>query len=131
MKKHLILVMLAGLFTFCACSDDDDNNPDEKDPIVGTWAVISIEPAAINIDECEETSTVTFNDNNTGTATFYTAEAACAPLSADAAWQNEGNDNYSMTVPVLGSVSGTVEFSGQNEFFFTSEEGVMITFQKQ
>lgn len=130
MKKHLILFMVAGLFTFSACSDDDDNG-DTQDPIVGTWAVVSIQPPAININDCEETSTITFNSNNTGSAIFYSAEAGCAPLTAAGAWQNEGDDTYSINVPVLGDVSGSVDFNGPNEFFFVTENGVTITFEKQ
>lgn len=130
MKKHLILLMLTALFTFSACSEDDDNGT-ENDPIVGTWAVVSITPPAINIEDCEQTSTITFNDNNSGSAIFYTAETDCVAMTTAGAWQNEGNDSYSINVPVIGNVSGTVEFNSESEFYFVTENGVTILFRKQ
>ncbi len=130
MKKHLILLMLSALFTFSACSDDDSGT-ETKDPIVGTWAVVSITPPAINIDDCEQTSTITFNDNNSGSATFYAAETECVPMTTTGVWQNVGNDTYSINVPVLGNVSGSVEFNSASEFYFITENGVTIVFEKQ
>lgn len=131
MKKYMILLLLTGLFSFSACSDDDDAGTENEDPIVGTWIVTSVEPAQFNIEACEEASTITFNENNTGSATFYIEETGCAATNASGDWSNEGGDVYTITVPVIGSMTGSVDFNGANEFFFVTDAGVTITFQRQ
>ena len=131
MKKYMILLLLTGLFSFSACSDDDDSGKDNNDPIIGTWIVASVDPATINIDACEEDSTITFNENNTGNATFYIEETNCLPANTTGAWSNNGGDEYTISVPVIGDLTGSVDFNGANEFFFVTDNGITITFQRQ
>ena len=131
MKKYLILFLFTGLLSFTACSDDDEAGPKNEDPIVGTWVITSVEPAQFNIEACEEASTITFNEDNTGSATFYLEETNCIAANASGDWSNNGGDSYTITVPVAGSMTGTIDFSGANQFFFVTENGVTITFQRQ
>ena len=40
MKNKFLLLLILGVTFFASCSDDDD---DEKDAIVGTWKVTSVQ----------------------------------------------------------------------------------------
>ena len=130
MKKHLIFLLVAGLFSLTSCSNDDDNGPDRQDPILGSWTLTEVNPAAIDIDQCEQDSWITFEEDYTGSAVFYIAETDCVATSGEGAWTNEGNDRYSITVPLLGRISGAVEFSGKDTFYFESEDGITLTFER-
>lgn len=62
MKKHLfstLLLMMTLCLGFIGCSDDDDNNPTESNPLVGVWKYSFGNP---NKDYC----LITFKADNTG-----------------------------------------------------------------
>lgn len=62
MKKvfSMMLILLAMSFTMVSCSDDDDE-PSSGNPLVGTWVK----------EQTDETVTVTFKSDQTGTVDFY------------------------------------------------------------
>ena len=130
MKNYLILLLFAGLFSFSACSSDDDNPKDTEEPIIGTWILVETS-APINVDACESSSTITFNEDNTGNAVFY-LEPDCEAQNSTGTWENKGNGQYQVNVPFgdFPVTTGTVEFEGANDFFFTAT-GFTFHFQKQ
>lgn len=129
MKKFLVFFFSLALLTSCS-NDDDNTDTDQPDPIIGTWVLVD---ASSGIDELfcpEPESTIKFNANNTGEATFYLAQSECEPESSAGNWENNGNSKYTISLPVLGNVSGTANFVNENRFTFTTALGV-ITFERQ
>ena len=127
MKKFLVLFLSLAVFT--ACSSDDDADTNTPDPILGTWVLVDVS-APLNAEFClDEESTLTFNANNSGSATFYLTQAECAATNSTGNWTNRGNSMYTISVPVYGDLQGTVNFSTANRFTFTTLAGV-FTFEK-
>ncbi len=127
MKKFLFLFLSLALMT--ACSEDDEAETGGEDPIIGTWILVGSSIA--NPQTCSEESTITFNENGTGSATFYFAEAECEPQSSSGNWQNLGNSRYSVVVPVAGTVEGIANFTNNNDAFtFTTTFG-NFSFERQ
>ena len=132
MKKHLLLLLLTAVFTFASCSSDDDSGSEGNDPIVGTWVLTGINPPLINIDDCSEESTITFNEDNSGSSVFYLESNDCEPETTDGSWKNLTNSQYEIEVPFLGRRVGTVEFEGSDKFYFTPQEVTgTFTFERQ
>jgi len=129
MKKFLVL-FLSMAFLF-ACSNDDDNEvPQEADPIVGTWALVQMTPPAIDFTACEDTSTITLNADKTGSGSFYFQETECVEQTSSGNWVNNGNSSYTIAVPYLGNITGTANFTGDDEFTFTSNSVGVLRFEK-
>ncbi|CAN5341213.1 hypothetical protein BH23BAC2_BH23BAC2_05960 [soil metagenome] len=129
MKKLIFLFLSLTLFTACS-SDDDDNSLDGPDPILGTWLMVSATGPFQDQFCLNQQNTLTFNANNSGSATFYLTQAQCAPSNSSGNWTNRGNSNYTITVPVIGELQGSANFVSANRFTFTTNGGV-LTFQKQ
>ena len=132
MKK--LLVLFLSMASLVACSNDDDNTEQGPDPIIGTWVLVDAS-TPLDTQFCfDEESTMTFSSNNTGQATFYLGEG-CTENSAPGTWANNGNSAYTISVPVLGSLQGSVNFSENNTrfAFTTSVVGIpgTLTFEKQ
>lgn len=132
MKK--LLVLFLSMASLVACSNDDDNTEQGPDPIIGTWVLVDAS-TPLDTQFCfDEESTMTFSSNNTGQATFYLGED-CTENSAPGTWANNGNSAYTISVPVLGSLQGSVNFSENNTrfAFTTSVVGIpgTLTFEKQ
>lgn len=127
MKKFLILFL--SLAFFAACSSDDDAGTAGEDPIVGTWVLVGSSIA--NPQTCDQESTITFNENNTGSATFYFAEAECQPQESDGAWENLGNSRYSIVVPIAGNIEGIANFNDTNDAFTFSTTFGNFSFERQ
>lgn len=125
MKK--VFTFLLGLILITSCSSDDDA-PANNDPILGTWVLV--ESSAFNPEECGQESTITFNPDNTGSGTFYISQLSCQAQSSSGSWANLGNSRYSITVPVLGRVEGTVTFINENRFRITTDDGSTHVFQR-
>ena len=128
MKKYLFLLSAFALVFFTSCSSDDDNGG-EPDPILGTWVLV--DASAVDVEACPEDSTVTFNKGNTGSATFYLPQAECAPQNSSGNWENLGNSRYALAVPVLGTLEGEVDFTGDDSFVFKTSTAGDFTFEKQ
>jgi hypothetical protein len=128
MKKFILLFLSFAVLTACG-SDDDDNTTQGGDPIVGTWVLVQINPAIVNVSDCPQESTITFNADNSGSGTFYFKERNCEPENSSGNWANNGNSNYSIQIPILGTVQGNATFEG-NKFIFTTSMGI-FTFEKQ
>lgn len=132
MKKLLVIFLSLGILT--ACSSDDDSSNSSEDPILGTWVLVD---ASTPIDEqfCfDEDSVITFNENNTGEATFYLTATECSANESEGSWSNNGNSAYTITVPVLGSLQGTANFTSANQFTFTTSISgfpAVLTFERR
>lgn len=132
MKK--LLVLFVSMAFLVACSNDDDNQEQGPDPILGTWVLVDVSTPLDSQFCFDEESTMTFNSNETGQATFYLG-AECNDTTAPGTWKNNGNSAYTISVPVLGSLQGTVNFSSNNTkfTFATSVFGIpgTMSFEKQ
>ena len=132
--KKLFLLFLS-LAVFAACSkDDDDNGGNEPDPIIGTWVLVNAS-TPLDTQFCDdEESVITFNENNTGEATFYLTASECSATESEGTWSNNGNSSYTISVPVIGNLNGTANFTSADRFTFsTSIVGVpgTLTFERQ
>lgn len=127
MKKIFVLFLSLAFLT--ACSNDDDNEQPGPDPILGTWVLVDATGQLSGQFCLDEESTITFNSNNTGSATFFLTATECEAASSTGGWTNRGNSNYTISVPVLGDTQGTANFSSANRFTFTTAAGV-LTFEK-
>ncbi|CAL67186.1 lipocalin family protein [Christiangramia forsetii] len=129
MKKFLILLLSIALFT--ACSDDDDAGSDGD--IVGTWLLVEANNIpGYTVDECTGQSTITFNADNTASSEFFTNEGdECVSDSDSGNWSSSSNSQYTIQVPQLGEVPGTVNFNG-NRFTFTPNDfqAASLTFER-
>ncbi len=131
MKKHLILLFLMGLFTFTSCSSDDDD-PSENS-IVGTWTLVSVNPAFIHLD-CPQPSTINLAGNGTADWALYTNENDCTLQDDSGTWEKTSDNSYTIFIPDFGPVPGTVEFTNANSFTFTASvagANVVLTFNRQ
>lgn len=129
MKKFLLLFLFAA--TFIACSSDDDADTGGDDPILGTWILVDAS-GSLNSMFCEEPqSTITFNRENTGEATFYLTEEDCEANNTTGNWKNNSNNSYTIELPVIGNTTGNVTFNGDDQFTFASQLGATLTFERQ
>ncbi len=133
MKKFLVL-FLSMAFLFACSNDDDNEEPQGDDPIVGTWVLVDASEPLDSQFCFEEESTITFKANNTGQATFYLTGTECSANNSQGTWSNNGNSVYTISVPVAGNILGTADFTSANRFTFTTTiftiPGV-ITFERQ
>lgn len=129
MKK--LLVFFLGLTLITACSSDDDVATPGEDPIVGTW--ILVDATLFNPNSCEEESTITFTSDKKANGTFYVDPSDCSAETSSGNWENNGNDSYTVSVPVLGdNLQGTVNFlDNNNRFVFTTSSFGSFTFERQ
>lgn len=125
MKRLLILFL--SMAVFAACSSDDDGTQG-SDPIIGSWVLVQATPPLDSQFCMDEESTITFNEDETGEATFYLTQMDCEAESSQGNWDNRGNSAYTIGVPVIGDLEGTANFSG-NRFTFTTAIGV-LTFER-
>ena len=133
MKKYLLLLAAFGLFLFASCSDDDDNTA--KMEINGTWELTSVSPPIPGWDfsACPDNPEITFTADGTAMWILYDSEDNCAEVSSNGTWVKNQDGTYTVTVPDLGPVTGTVNFSGANQFTFNTtvqQFPVALTFQK-
>lgn len=127
MKK--LFIFFLGLSLITACSNDDDVATPELDPIVGTWLLV--DATLFNPDSCEQESTITFTEDNTANGTFYFDQTDCSAETSSGNWENNGNSSYTVSVPVLGDLTGTANFSNEDRFVFTTTTFGSFTFQRQ
>lgn len=129
MKKFLILLLSITLFT--ACSDDDDAT--QEGDIVGTWVLVEANNIpGYTVNECTGQSTITFNADNTASSEFFSSvEGECVSETDTGNWSSSSNSQYTIEVPQLGEVTGTVAFNG-NRFTFRPNDfpASSLTFQR-
>ena len=136
MKKLLYLFLLIGAVGFQSCSSDDDADNGEN-TILGTWALVEVNPNLAFPDQCPDNPTITFNANNTTDSVYYDPEVDCTAESSQGNWQLVSGNTYSITIPEFGPTEGVVNFQGSNTFTFTTnyalenqEFQVTLTFEK-
>lgn len=122
------MLLFLSLALLSACSNDDDGDTTGPDPILGTWVLVEMTPPVVDVNACEEESTVTFNADMSGSGSFFLGED-CEETTSEGNWTVSGN-TYSLEIPILGRVNGTAEFVGSNRFLFTTSYGV-FTFDRQ
>ena len=134
MKKYLILFMAVGFFGLASCSNDDDSVKEENS-IVATWTLVSVSPAGIISLDCPNESTISFNDDGTASWQLYTESNNCELQADVSTWEKISENEYVVTIPGYGEVTGTVAFSGDNKFTFTGSMDeipipITLTFEK-
>ncbi|MDR5590758.1 lipocalin family protein [Christiangramia sp. SM2212] len=128
MKKFLILFMSIALFT--ACSDDDSNSDGN---IVGTWLLVEANNIpGYTVNDCTGQSTITFNSDNTASSTFYSnVEGECVSNDDTGNWSNSTANQYTIEVPGLGDLQGTVNFNGSRFTFIPNDfPASSLTFER-
>lgn len=131
MKKHLILLLVTGLFTFASCSSDDDAK--EEFTVVGTWNLVAMTPDVVGLDDCPDKPIIDFKDDNNAEWTFYDPNNNCQASTDTGTWQHNSGTQYTMVIPGYEPFVGTVEFSSSTRFTFTTTySGVtaVLTFEK-
>lgn len=119
MKKHLILLLVAGLFAFTSCSDDDDETSTEN-TVIGTWTLVEINPTFWDLEACPDKPVITFNEDGTADMTMYSEDTNCEPQQEEGEWSHNSGSQYTINVAPFGSLTGTVTFESQNRFTFTT-----------
>lgn len=131
-QKHLILLLVAGLFSMTSCSSDDEGTTEER-TVIGTWTMVSMNPAVIDLEECPDKPLITFQDDGNAEWTFYTQENNCQGSTDTGTWNQNSATEYTINIPNFGELTGTVNFSSASMFTFTSTyQNVLftITFEK-
>lgn len=128
MKKILMLFMTIALLT--ACSDDDSGDDGN---IVGTWLLVEANNIpGYTVNECSGQSTITFNADNSASSTFYsTVEGECVSDTDTGSWSNSTGNQYTIEVPGLGDLQGTVNFSDSRFTFIPNDfPASSLTFER-
>lgn len=128
MKKYLILLIVVSQAIFTACNNDDDN----VRSIVGNWILQNVEPSTVfDPAACTNNSTVLINGDNTLQANIYLEQNNCDGSSGNGTWENNANSSYTLNIPPIGEITGTVKFNTSDQFTFTAEDNTVYTFQRQ
>lgn len=131
MKKHFILLLVAGLFAFTSCSSDDDAT--EEHTVVGTWNLVAMNPDVVGLDDCPNKPVITFQENGNADWTFYDPDNNCQASTDTGTWELNSGSQYTMIIPGFEPFQGTVEFSSSTQFTFTTTySGItaVLTFEK-
>lgn len=110
MKKLLILTIT--MFSLLSCSSENDS-PEEVDPIIGKWQLVSVIEDGTDItEECEKKNNITFlNDETYNIVDFFNdSDDECDSEEDDGEWINLGNSEYSID----GEPSIKIIFSQNN-----------------
>lgn len=130
-KKFVFLFMSVAVLS--ACSNDDDNS-NNHDKIEGQWYLAGANNVpGYTYNDCSSDSSITFMEDGTMSSTFYSdSSGSCEPSDGQGTWSNDGGV-YTMDIPGLGPVAGTVDFNGSSEFTFTPSimTGSSLTFEKR
>lgn len=111
------MFLFFALTLFTACSDDDDNG--SEDQIVGTWFLVEANNFGdIVVDDCSSQSTITFNNDGTTSTKFYTENNGTCESSEDSSTWSSNGTRYTIDIPGIAPLSGSVTFSGDNKFTF-------------
>ncbi|MFZ0490632.1 MAG: lipocalin family protein [Salegentibacter sp.] len=130
--KKLVFLFIS-VAVLSACSNNDDNS-NSHDKIEGQWYLAGANNVpGYTYNTCSSDSTITFMDDGTMSSTFYTdASGTCQSDTGQGNWTNDGNGIYTMDIPGLGTVPGTVDFNGDSEFTFTAAgTSASLTFEKR
>jgi hypothetical protein len=134
MKK--ILILLLAISSFVACSDDDDSGSDDGSRIVGTWYLEELRPVGgqNTLNDCNQDSYIQFNEDGSGISEFFeeTGDSCSSEGMVPGNWTFNGGSSYTIVVPSIGSTTGNVNFTSDDQFIFTSPElpGVEVVFVK-
>lgn len=125
MKKLFLLLMLPLLAaTFNACSNDDKDEPNYEQLIVGTWQVTHINDAVWS----DETTSYTFNANKTYSTSGYYRHSGTYTVSGNILTiKYVDGEEYTYTAKIL-SVNGTNATCSSD--FWGDGEVVTIRFKK-
>ena len=120
-KKHLILLLVAGMFSLTSCSNDDDDDTSSY-TVVGTWELESTNPQipGLDPDACPNRPEITFNENDTTVWVYYSEENNCEGESSSGTWEKTSDTDYSITIPNYGTYEGTVNFESAQKFTFST-----------
>lgn len=131
-KKHLILLLVAGLFSLSSCSSDDDGDA-EANTVIGTWTLVEMNPDVVGLDDCPNKPLITFQEDGNADWTFYDPDNNCQGSTDTGSWLKNSATQYTMNIPGYEPFIGTVEFSSSTRFTFTTTyAGVQasLTFEK-
>ncbi len=122
MKKHLILLIVAGLFALSSCSSDDDGAATEEYSVIGSWELESTNPQipGLNTDACPSRHQITFNEGGTADWIFYDEGNNCEAQNSSGTWSKTSATQYSISIPNYGTFDGTVTFSSAQKFTFST-----------
>ncbi|MCG9973313.1 lipocalin family protein [Christiangramia crocea] len=134
MKK--ILILFLSLSLFASCSDDDGTNTDDGSKIVGKWFLLDVRSSGQQntLSECNQQSFIEFMADGSATSEFYEETDGNCELddSDDGNWTYLGDSRYTFFIPNVGTQTGTVSFTSNSQFIFTTPSlpGVEVVFEK-
>lgn len=131
-KKHLILLLLAGMFSLTSCSNDDDGDT-EDNTVLGTWTLVEMNPDAVGLDDCPNKPVITFKADGDADWTLYDPDNNCQASTDTGTWEKNSGTQYTMNIPGFDPFVGTVEFSSSTRFTFTTTYSgftAVLTFAK-
>lgn len=130
-KKLVFLFMSVAVLSAC---NNDDENSNSHDKIEGQWYLAGANNVpGYTYNDCSSQSSITFMEDGTMSSTFYSdSSGTCQSNTAQGTWSNNGGV-YTMDIPGLGPVAGTVDFSGDTGFTFTPNlmTDASLTFEKR
>lgn len=133
MKK--ILILLLSISAMVSCSEDDSDSNDGT-RIIGKWNLEALRPVGgqNTLSECNQNSYIEFNADGSGNSEFFEeSEGSCESSDSNPGnWSFNGGNSYTFFVPSLGNTTGSVNFTSDTQFIFTSAEfpGVEVVFIK-
>ena len=135
LKKHLILLLVTGLFSLSSCSSDDGDT--ESNTVIGTWTLVEINPEAagdvVGLNDCPNKPLITFQEDGNADWTSYDPDNDCQASTDTGSWVQNSATQYTMNIPGLEPFVGTVEFSSSTRFTFTTTYlgyKAVLTFEK-
>lgn len=132
LKNTLLLLLVAGFFTLTSCSKDDDDSSNNY-TVIGTWALVEMNPPVFDLNECPDKPMITFEESGNADWTFYSQDNGCQGDSASGQWEQNSATEYTLIIPGYEPFTGTVEFSSSSRFTFTTVySGIpaIFTFEK-
>lgn len=116
-KNHFVFLLVAGLLSLSSCSSDDDGDT-KSNTVIGTWTLVEMNPDVVGLDDCPDKPVINFKADKNADWTVYDTDNNCQESTDTGTWEQNSATEYTINVPELGEISGTVTFNSSTSFTF-------------